>query len=144
MVLSLLVSNLGPPVALKTISDVWKQWGWPGPTYEPNVYVESKYLCKWSVFFFYLWKSFFEAICWANFFLNLILSRQFFFIYSGAVKGEVKSGKRDFQDGATGRNKIIFRNIFWSWRQRNQKEKWNQRSFHYSSPIPPYPRPVLG
>ena len=37
-------------------------------------------------------------------FFNILSSRYFF--YPGTVTREVKRGKRDFQDGATGRNAI--------------------------------------
>ena len=37
-------------------------------------------------------------------FFNILSSQNFF--YSGTVTREVKRGKRDFQDGATGRNAI--------------------------------------
>ena len=37
-------------------------------------------------------------------FFNILSSQNYF--YSGMVTREVKRGKRDFQDGATGRNAI--------------------------------------
>ena len=43
-----------------------------------------------------------------NFFFNIVESVLF---YSGMVTREVKSGKRDFQDGATGRNSIAFSTV---------------------------------
>ena len=43
-----------------------------------------------------------------QFFSNLVESVLF---YSGMVTRKVKSGKRDFQDGATGRNSIAFSTV---------------------------------
>ena len=43
-----------------------------------------------------------------QFFSNIFESVLF---YSGMVTREVKSGKRDFQDGATGRNSMAFRTV---------------------------------
>ena len=43
-----------------------------------------------------------------QFFSNIVESVLF---YSGMVTREVERGKRDFQDGATGRNSIAFRTV---------------------------------
>ena len=45
---------------------------------------------------------------YTQFFSNIVESVLF---YSGMVTREVESGKRDFQDGETGRNLIAFRTV---------------------------------
>ena len=45
-----------------------------------------------------------QSFLLAQFFFNILSSQNYF--YSGMVTREVKRGKRDFQDGATGRNAI--------------------------------------
>ena len=55
-----------------------------------------------------------------QFFSNLIESVLF---YSGMVTRKVKSGKRDFQDGAIGRSNIVFRNILGGRRGHKREPK---------------------
>ena len=68
-----------------------------------SVYVERKNVCNWSLVYCGKWevtlKLFVDPI-----FFNILSSKIFF--YSGMVTREVKRGKQDFQDGATGRNAI--------------------------------------
>ena len=59
-----------------------------------TVYVERQHVCKWSLVYLQV-GSYFKAFYGESVFL-----------YSGTVTREVKRGKRDFQDGATGRNAI--------------------------------------
>ena len=63
-----------------------------------------------------------------QFFSNLIESVLF---YSGMVTRKVKSGKRDFQDGATGRNSIAFSTVLCMWREKAGKSRGN-KGLHYS------------
>ena len=67
-----------------------------------SVYVERKNVCNWSLVYLQ-GGSYFKAFCWP-FFFNILSSQNYF--YSGMVTREVKREKRDFQDGATGRNAI--------------------------------------
>ena len=92
-----------------------------------SVYVERKNVCKWSLFCLHvgklLWSFFFT-----QFFSNTVESVLF---YSGMVTREVKSRKWDFQDGATGRNSIVFRIVLCMWRKRPEKEG-ELKGLHYS------------
>ena len=54
------------------------------------------FIYKWEVTL----KLFVDPICFENFVESV------FFFYSGTVTREVKRGRRDFHDGATGRNAI--------------------------------------
>ena len=104
-----------------------------------SVYVERKNVCKWSLVYLHvgnlLW-SFFLT----QFFSNIVESVLF---YSGMVTREVKSGKRDFQDGETGRNSIAFRTVLCMWRKRPEKEG-GIKGFTLFPPVPPCPKPALG
>ena len=75
-----------------------------------------------------------------QFFSNIFESVLF---YSGMVTREVKSGKRDFQDGATGRNSMAFRTVLCMWRKRPEKEG-EIKGFTLFPPVPPCPTPALG
>ena len=44
-------------------------------------------------------------------FFSIFVESVLFFFNSETVRREVKSGKWDFQDGRSGRNAIVFRNI---------------------------------
>jgi len=69
-----------------------------------------------------------------------ILSGQYIF-YFGRVTGKVKSGERDFQDGATGRKRIAFRNILW---QKKARKGEGIKVFTLFPPVPPCSRPAPG
>ena len=58
-----------------------------------------------------------------QFFSNPVESVLF---YSGMVTRKVKSGKRDFQDGATGRNSIAFSAVLCMWREKAGKSRGNK------------------
>ena len=75
-----------------------------------------------------------------QFFSNLIESVLF---YSGVVTRKVKSGKRDFQDGATGRNSIAFSTVLCMWREKAGKSRGN-KGLHYSCRSHLVQDPLLG
>ena len=81
-----------------------------------------------GTWFIFMWDRCFEALFFTQFFFNIVESVLF---YSGMVTREVKSGKRDFQDGATGRNSIAFRTVLCMWREK--AGKWGEiKGLHYS------------
>ena len=81
-----------------------------------------------GTWFIFMWESCFEAFFFTQFFSNIVESVLF---YSGMVTREVKSGKRDFQDGATGRNSIAFRTVLCMWREKARK-RGEIKGLHYS------------
>ena len=113
-------------VTIRTVhkgnSDVWKQSDWPGITSTSNVKMYAS-----GPWFVYKWKSWFEAFCWANFFLKICRVSIFFLLWDGSER----CGQRNvgFQNGRTGRNAIAFRNIL------RRKKAWKPgqlKGLHYS------------
>ena len=104
-----------------------------------SVYVERKNVCKWSLAYLHVGKLLL-AFFFTQFVSNIVESVLF---YSGMVTREVVSEKRDFQDGATGRNSIAFRTVLCMWRKRPEKEG-GIKGFTLFPPVPPCPKPALG
>ena len=91
-----------------------------------SVYVERKNVCKCSLVYLQV-GSYFKAFCWPNLFRTFC---RVSFFYSGTVTREVKRGKRDFHDGATGRN---------AWKERGIKGF----TLFYTPPCPTFSGPAL-